>query len=258
MMIMNEMMRPILTFDSGLGGLSVFRHLVAAAPKLDHIYVADDLSFPVGGWEEEALIEHCIKTIGGLISQYNPSLVVIACNTESTLIMDALRKKFDLPFVGTVPAVKPAASQTQTGLVSVLATPGTVKRDYTRALMDTYASHCRVTLVGASQLAMLAEAYMREGLVDEDAVLAEIEPCFVEDGDRKTDVVVLACTHYPLLLPVFEKLAPWPVFWLDPAPAIARQALVVLGGNTQGSGQRHYLTTSGAAFSMSAVDHCLL
>ncbi|MEP2943957.1 MAG: glutamate racemase [Hyphomicrobiales bacterium] len=258
MMMMNEMMRPVLTFDSGLGGLSVFRHLVAAAPKLDHIYVADDLSFPVGDWEEGALIEHCIKTIGGLISQYNPCLVVIACNTESTLIMAALRENFDIPFVGTVPAVKPAASQTQTGLVSVLATPGTVKRDYTRALMDAYASHCRVTLVGAGQLAMLAEAYMIEGFIDENAVLAEIEPCFVEDGDKKTDVVVLACTHYPLLLPVFEKLAPWPVLWLDPAPAIARQALVVLDSNIEGGGQRHYLMTSGAAFPMSAVDQCLL
>lgn len=258
MLTMNDMTRPVLTFDSGLGGLSVFRHLVAAASELDHVYVADDLSFPVGGWEADALIEHCVETIGGLISQYNPRLVVIACNTESTLIMGALRQKFDIPFVGTVPAVKPAAKKTQTGLVSILATPGTVKRDYTRALMDTYASHCRVNLVGAENLARLAEIYLREGDVDEAAILAEIEPCFIDDGESKTDVVVLACTHYPLLLPVLEKLAPWPVYWLDPAPAIARQALVILDGNIKGGAGRQYLTTSGATFPMAAIENCQL
>lgn len=255
---MNNTLGPVLTFDSGLGGLSVFRHLVTAAPEVDHLYVADDVSFPVGDWEENALIEHCVQTIGRLIAQYNPRLIVIACNTESTLVLGVLRQHFDIPFIGTVPAVKPAAEQTKSRLVSILATPGTVKRDYTRALMDTYASDCCVTMVGSSRLAILAEAYMRDGNVDETAVFAEIEPCFVVDREKRTDVVVLACTHYPLLLPILDQLAPWPVIWLDPASAIAKRALTLLDGKISGRGERHYLMTSGADFPVSVVEDCLV
>lgn len=250
-------MGPILTFDSGLGGLSVFRHLSKAVPNADHLYVADDVSFPVGDWEAQALIAHCIKTMEKLIDQYNPRLVVIACNTESTLILGALREKFDIPFVGTVPAIKPAAEQTKTGLVSILATSGTVERDYTRALMEAYASDCDVTLVGSAKLAMFAEDYLREGQIDEAALRAEIAPCFVSSDDKRTDVVVLACTHYPLLLPLLTKLAPWPVTWLDPAPAIARRALVLLEGKIDGTGARDYMMTSGADFPLKAVENFL-
>jgi len=248
---------PVLTFDSGLGGLTVFRHLLSLLPEVDHLYVADDLSFPVGEWEDGALIEHCLKTIGALVERYRPRLVVIACNTESTLILGPLRHAFDLPFVGTVPAVKPAAEQTRSGLVSILATPGTVRRDYTRALMDTYASHCDVQLVGSGRLARLAEAYIRDGVIDEAAVVAEIMPCFVEKHGKRTDVIALACTHYPLLLPVFEKVAPWPVIWLDPAPAIARRAHTLLGEGVGGAGRRNYLMTSGKDFPVFAVQHFL-
>lgn len=243
-----------MTFDSGLGGLSVFRHLLAVVPEVNHLYVADDVSFPVGDWEADALIEHCIETIGALIHQYNPRLAVIACNTESTLILDALREKFTIPFVGTVPAIKPAAEQTQTGLVSILATPGTVERDYTRTLMDAYASNCDVTLVGSGKLAMLAEDYLRTGTVDLDELFVEIEPCFVKKDGEQTDVVVLACTHYPLLLPLFEKLAPWPVKLLDPAPAIARRVLVLLDDKVSGQAKRDYIMTSGADFPVAQVE----
>ena len=127
-------------------------------------------------------------------------------------------------FVGTVPAIKPAAERTRSGLVSVLATPGTVKRAYTRDLIQSFASQCHVRLVGSENLARMAEAYIRgETLADAD-VKAEIAGCFVERDGRKTDIVVLACTHYPFMANLFRRLAPWPVDWLDPAEAIARQA----------------------------------
>lgn len=247
------MKNPILTYDSGFGGLSVLRHVLAAFPEADHLYVADDQVFPIGEWQDAPLIAHCVGTIGALIAAHDPRLVVIACNTASTLILPPLRAAFDLPFVGTVPAIKPAASETETGMVSVLATPGTVRRDYTRALMQTFASHCDVTLVGARHLAVLAEAYLANGQVDEAAVAAETAPCFQSKGDKRTDVIVLACTHYPLLLPVLEAVAPWPVKWIDPAPAIARRVRSLLPVFQGGTGERRFIMTSGADFPASAA-----
>ncbi len=220
---------PILFFDSGIGGLSVVKEARILLPGHRLIYVADDAAFPYGGWEEGALLDRLIGLFGTLIDRYRPEIAVIACNTASTLAIDALRKAYPVqPFVGTVPAVKPAAERTRSGLVSVLATPGTVKRQYTRDLIEKYASRCHVRLVGSERLAALAETYMREGFVDEAAVAAEIAPCFVERDERRTDIVVLACTHYPFLVNRMRKMAPWPVDWIDTSEAIARRALDLL------------------------------
>jgi glutamate racemase len=164
-----------------------------------------------------------------LVARFHPDLVVIACNTASTLVLPALRARFAVPFVGTVPAIKPAAALTKSGLISVLATPGTVARDYTRELVEHYAGGCEVTLVGSTRLAGLAEAALKGGPVDDDAVAAEIAPCFVTRGGARTDVVTLSCTHYPLLLERMRRLAPWPLEWIDPAPAIARRVVQLLG-----------------------------
>ena len=136
------------------------------------------------------------------------------------------------PFVGTVPAIKPAAERTRSGLVSVLATPGTVKRAYTRDLIQSFAGQCHVRLVGSQSLARMAEAYIRGEVPLDEAVLAEIAPCFVESDGKRTDIVVLACTHYPFLANIFRRLAPWPVDWLDPAEAIARRALSLLNSSS--------------------------
>ncbi|MDP3321708.1 MAG: aspartate/glutamate racemase family protein, partial [Bosea sp. (in: a-proteobacteria)] len=129
------------------------------------------------------------------------------------------------------PAIKPAAAATRSGLISVLATPGTVARDYTRGLIQSYAGGCEVTLVGATGLAALAEAALRGERVEDGAIAAEIAPCFVERDGRRTDVVTLSCTHYPLLLEPMRRVAPWPVEWIDPAPAIARRVLQLLGAD---------------------------
>jgi glutamate racemase len=221
--------RPILVFDSGIGGLTVLREARVLMPDRRFIYVADDAGFPYGDWEEDALKGHIVALFGKLLGRFKPEISVIACNTASTLVIGALREAYpDHPFVGTVPAIKPAAERTQSGLVSVLATPGTVKRQYTRDLITQWAQRCHVRLVGSTQLARLAETYMREGFVDEDAVRAEIEPCFIERDGKRTDIVVLACTHYPFLANRMRKVAPWPVDWLDPAEAIARRALALL------------------------------
>ena len=219
----------ILVFDSGLGGLTVFRALAAQRPDADYVYAADDLGFPYGPKPENEVRELALAAIARLIAEFAPDCVVIACNTASTLILPSLRARWpEIPFVGTVPAIKPAAEFSHSRLISVLATPGTVARDYTRDLIANFADHCEVTLVGSKNLAGLAEGFMAGESVAEAAITDEIAPCFVTHDGRRTDSVVLACTHYPLLLDFFARLAPWPVRWIDPAPAIARRADHVL------------------------------
>ncbi|MEO3387475.1 glutamate racemase [Mesorhizobium sp. CAU 1741] len=231
--------RPVLIFDSGVGGLTVLREARVLMPDRHFVYVADDAGFPYGAWEEHGLRARIVELFGGLIAEHDPEIAVIACNTASTLVLGDLREAFpETPFVGTVPAIKPAAERTRSGLVSVLATPGTVKRQYTRDLIGEWASKVHVRLVGSERLAGLAENYMRDGFVDEDAVRAEIAPCFYELDGRRTDIVVLACTHYPFLVNRMRKTAPWPVDWIDPAEAIARRALSLLASTDQAAPQR--------------------
>jgi glutamate racemase len=219
-----------VVFDSGLGGLTVFREVVKARPDARFIYAADDAFFPYARHGEAELVARVTAVIGDLIAAHTPDLVVIACNTASTLVLPQLRARFQVPFVGTVPAIKPACAASTSKLVSVLGTEATVKREYTRALIRDFAQGCEVTLVGSGKLASIAEAALREEPVSETEIAAEIAPCFVAKG-RRTDTIVLACTHYPLLIARLRRLAPWPVDWLDPAPAIARRVIDLLGAS---------------------------
>ena len=161
--------------------------------------------------------------------------MVIACNTASTLVLPELRARFAVPFVGTVPAIKPACAASVTRRVSVLGTEATVAREYTRALIRDFAGDCDVTLVGSTKLAGFAEAELarRAGRRRRDRA-PRSRPAFVDDGAR-TDTVVLACTHYPLLLDRLQRLAPWPVNFIDPAPAIARRVVELVGAEPDGA-----------------------
>ncbi|MGB9044329.1 MAG: glutamate racemase [Pseudolabrys sp.] len=218
----------ILVFDSGLGGLTVFREVKAARADARFVYLADDAGFPYGDLAEEELIARVTDVLGQAIAEHKPDLVVVACNTASTLALAQLRTRFSVPFVGTVPAIKPACAQSASKLVTVLGTQATVGREYTRALIREFASGCEVHLVGSPRLAGYAEAELAGPPPAESAIAAEITGCFVEKDGRRTDTIVLACTHYPLLLERFRTNAPWPVTWLDPAPAIARRAADLL------------------------------
>ncbi len=219
----------ILVFDSGLGGLTVLAEVARLRPDAALVYAADNAGFPYGALPPDILLARVVAVIARLVERFEPDAVVIACNTASTLVLPSLRAKFpEIPFVGTVPAIKPAAELSRSRLVSVLATPATVARDYTHDLVRTYAAHCAVTLVGSARLASLAEAFMQGEDVTDAAIREEIAPSFVVAGESRTDCVVLACTHYPLLAAQLERLAPWPVTWIDPAPAIARQTDKIL------------------------------
>jgi glutamate racemase len=218
----------ILVLDSGLGGLTVFREVAKTRPDARFLYVADDAAFPYGRIEPEKLVEHVLALVERLIEIHEPDLAVIACNTASTIALPSLRARFAVPFVGTVPAIKPACAASRTKRVSVLGTEATVKREYTHALIREFAAGCEVTLVGSARLAALAETELQGGGVEDAAIAAELAPCFVENGAR-TDTIVLACTHYPLLIDRIERLASWPVAFIDPAPAIARRVVDLLG-----------------------------
>jgi glutamate racemase len=219
----------ILLFDSGLGGLTVYREVQAARPDARFVYVADDAAFPYGDLPEAALIDRVLKVIGEAIAAHKPNLIVIGCNTASTIALSHLRARFSVPFVGTVPAIKPACAQSLSKRIAVLGTQATVSREYTRALIREFAADCDVILTGSSRLAGFAEAELAGEPAADAAIAAEIAGCFVDDGGKRTDTVVLACTHYPLLLDRLRALAPWPVTWLDPAPAIARRVIELIG-----------------------------
>jgi glutamate racemase len=239
-----------LVFDSGLGGLTVLAEIRRLRPDLDIVYVADDAAFPYGRLGEPELIARVETVMARVVAEIEPDIVVIACSTASTLALPGLRAAYPhLPFVGTVPAIKPAAHASRSGLISVLATRGTVARDYTQALVRDHAADCEVTLVGSALLAPIAERMLRGHAVDESAIGREIAPCFVQKDGRRTDHVVLACTHFPLLIDQLERLAPWPVVYVDPAPAIARRLDALVGAPRKAAPARR----EGAAIFTSGV-----
>ncbi|MBX9825505.1 MAG: glutamate racemase [Xanthobacteraceae bacterium] len=225
----------ILVFDSGLGGLTVFREAIKTRPDARFVYAADDAFFPYGRQDERRLIARVLDVMGELMAAHRSDLVVIACNTASTIVLPHLRERFKVPFVGTVPAIKPACASSNSKLVTVLGTEATVKREYTRKLIAEHGNGCDITLVGSPRLAELAEAELKGAPIDDADIAAEIAPCFVERAGKRTDTIVLACTHYPLLLSRLQRLARWPVNFIDPAPAIARRLLDLLGPAVPGA-----------------------
>ncbi|KZL15073.1 Glutamate racemase [Pseudovibrio sp. Ad37] len=218
----------VLVLDSGVGGLSVQREIKRMLPDAALLYLADRAAFPYGDWDAAALREHICALVASVSEAWQPSAVVVACNTASTLVLKSLREIMSVPVVGTVPAIKPAAEQTQSGVFAVLATPGTVKRDYTQGLIIEFAPEHHIALVGATGLAALAEDKLVGRTVDLDRLQQEIAPCFVEKIGQRTDCIVLGCTHYPFLQEEMEQVAPWPVTWIDPAPAIAKRLVQVV------------------------------
>ncbi len=247
--------RRVLAFDSGLGGLTVLAPLAATRPDLDLTYLADDAAFPYGRLSDEALVARVLAVIGAAIARFEPDLALIACNTASTLALAPLRARFPtMPFVGTVPAIKPAAAASRSKRISVLATMATVARDYTRQLIADHGAGCDVALVGAQNLAEQAERHVRGLAVDEALITREIAPAFIDADGRRTDQVVLACTHYPLLLDVLERLAPWPVTFVDPGPAIARRVDSLLA-RAQGAGGRRLALTGESGLEPALARH---
>jgi len=213
----------LLIFDSGLGGLSLISEIRKSQPHRHLIYMADNALFPYGDLSEDELSSRLVSLFREVLKTKNISTAVIACNTASTLTLEVLRQEFPVSFVGTVPAIKPACSMTKSGLVSVLATPGTVSRTYTQKLIEDFGEGVDVTLHGSTALAKMAEDKLSGKAVDLGLLAQEIAPVFLTAEKGKTDVVVLGCTHYPLMKEEMVAASPWPVTFLDTSEAIARR-----------------------------------
>jgi glutamate racemase len=215
----------VIVVDSGLGGISVVRALRATHPARALTYVADTGGFPYGKRSRENINARATELIRQIQTLHQTAPIVIACNTLSTLCLEALRAQFTIPFVGTVPAIKPAAQLSKTRRFTLLATPNTAASSYSSALVAQFAADCMVDSYGAPTLAAIVEAHLLGGVLDLDALRAEIAPAFFDDGAGRTDCIVLGCTHYPLIADALARVAPWPVTWIDSSDAIARRAL---------------------------------
>ncbi|WP_298914373.1 glutamate racemase [uncultured Algimonas sp.] len=225
--------RHVLVFDSGVGGLSVSAAIRARLPDVAQTYLADDAFRPYGDKTEAQLHARIPSLLGTLCARIEPDLVVVACNTASTTALPAIRAALDMPVVGVVPAIKPAAAGLCTGSaegaggIGVLGTPGTVRRAYVDALIDRYASHCAVRLRGSVALVEEAERKLRGQAADPAVIAAEIAPLF---RGSPISAVVLACTHFPLLRDELVAAAPYPVDWIDSGDAVARRVDSLLSG----------------------------
>jgi glutamate racemase len=227
----------VLVFDSGVGGLTVAGEIRALGPRLSVHYAADTGFFPYGDKSDDALRERLPKVAKALVAAVRPDVFVIACNTASTLALAEVRAVLDIPVVGTVPAIKPAAKLTETGTIGLLATPGTIRRAYTAKLIEDFAAGKRVILHGSLELVKLAEAHARGEDVPPDAFAAAQAPLFAAEGGHAIDTIVLACTHFPLVRGQLIATAPRPVSYIDSGAAIARQTIRVLPENTHSGGQ---------------------
>ncbi len=214
----------VLVLDSGIGGLSVVRAMRAAAPGLRLSYLADFAAFPYGAMAEDRLVARVCALIAAAPAAVDA--VVVACNTASTVVLDAVRDRFAMPFVGVVPPVKPAGERSRTRAIAVLATEATVRRRYLDRLVADFAPDCRIVRVGSPELAQMAEDKMRGKPVDSDRLRAIVAP--ILSAEPPIDVGVLGCTHYPFLLPELDALSDGAITWLDPAPAVARRLRDVL------------------------------
>ena len=214
----------VLIFDSGVGGLSVAREILAAYPQCQLTYCSDNAGFPYGSKASDWLTERVTRVMRKLILTFAPDVIVVACNTASTVTLAELRQAFATPFVGVVPAIKPAANISHTKSIGVLATPATVSRAYTHQLVADYASDCTVFLHGSSNLVVQAELKLMGRAPDLHIIAQEVGALLDKPGAEAMDTVVLACTHFPLLQ---EELAQASVSrqlqWVDSGEAIARR-----------------------------------
>ena len=213
---------PLLFFDSGVGGLSVLKATRKLLPNAPVVYVADNAGYPYGGRSEAEIASRVPALLGRLVERFRPRLAVIACNTASTIALEHVRVALDLPVVGTVPAIKPAAEVSKSRVIGVLGTQATVRQRYVDNLAAEFAADCTIIRHGSPELVELAEAKLAGDPVAVEQVRAAGQPMFDAPGGKGIDVGVLACTHFPLLRDELEQAFP-NVRWVDGGEGIARR-----------------------------------
>lgn len=221
-------MKRVLVFDSGVGGLSVLDAIAASKIDVELDYVADNAWLPYGLKSDGEIAARVPALLQRLAAQWTPDLVVLACNTASTIALEPTRRALSQPVVGVVPPVKPAAALTKTGVIGLLATKATIKRAYTNDLIANFADGKRVVRHGSAGLVEAAEAKLRGKTPDAALIKSELEGLFAGPGGTEIDVVALACTHFPLLAEELTAASPRAVRWLDSGEAIARRVANLL------------------------------
>jgi len=223
---------PILVFDSGIGGLSVLTEIRKLLPDHNYHYVFDNARLPYGNLSEDELIKGCVELIVKQVTKINAAIVVVACNTASTLVLPHLRACLTIPVVGVVPAIKPAALISRKKHIGLLATPGTVKRDYTHELINEFAEDCKVELFGSSELVIMAENYFAGKPIAVDVLAEILRP--IKEAD--IDVLVLGCTHFPMIAEQIKVTLGDKIALLDSGAAVASRVVTLMKQNDTLSG----------------------
>jgi len=241
--------RPIGVFDSGVGGLSVWREIARQAPHEDTIYLADQAHVPYGSRSLGEVRGFC-EGIARFLLDQGAKIIVVACNTASAAALHALRRTFPrVPFVGMEPAVKPAVERTRKGVVAVIATEATFQGELFASLLERYAHDVEVLTQVCPGLVGAVEA----GALEAPETEALLRGCLTPLIEARVDQLVLGCTHYPFLRPAIEAVIGEGISVIDPAPAVARQTRRVLVRGGMGAGEdrpggragRHIFYTSG-------------
>lgn len=232
---------PILIFDSGVGGLSVIPALRQHLPDAALVYACDNAMLPYGTRSDDWLVQRMLAVCGAAVAASGCSVLVVACNTASTLALDALRDQLSVPVVGTVPAIKPGAAMSVSRHIGLLATSATVSRSYTDRLINEFAADCRVTRTAADSLVQEAERMLTGGAPDPAVIHAALEPLRAQPD---LDTVVLGCTHFPLLGGQLAAALPRRVRLVDSSEAIARRTLQVATAYARRVGRDRSLATA--------------
>jgi glutamate racemase len=220
--------RPILVLDSGIGGLSVLRPIRELLPAAPFVYVADTAGFPYGTKSPAEVEARVPAVLGRLAERFDPELIVIACNTASTIALDAVRAALDIPIVGTVPAIKPAAAISRTRAIGVLGTASTVVQPYVDRLAERFASDCLVLRHSSHALVELAEAKLRGEPTRLESYRSVLDGMLEQKGGDRIDTIVLACTHFPLVEEELAAAGPRPLRFVDGKEGIARRTAHLL------------------------------
>lgn len=208
--------------------MSIVAEIRRALPQARFAYLCDNAYFPYGTKADAALLAHFLKAMRAAIEQVSPTLIVTACNTISTICLPELRAATPIPVVGVVPAVKPAATLSKHKTIGLLATPATIDRPYTNDLIARHAADCRVLKLGSAELVAMAEAKLLGHKVNLERLREILSPFLTPPAAERPDVVVLACTHFPLLRAELEAISPPDIAWIDSGEAVARRVVEVM------------------------------
>lgn len=250
--VSNQSVPKVLIFDSGVGGLSVYREIEMRLPQLSYTYLFDNAAYPYGELDQQVLLQRVERLITGLVEQEGFDIVVIACNTASTIVLPTLRSKLSIPVVGVVPAIKPASSIANKA-VGLIATPATITRQYTHDLIRSFSADKNVELLGSTRLVDMAEEKLRGRAIDLQELQNILSPLI-----SHIDVAVLGCTHFPLIRDEIQQVLGKDVLLVDSGEAIARRVKSLLG--IQGSvcsENKHTIYSSAPAWEESALNERL-